>query len=162
MIEGGARDTEILGQHLVRRVLQPVAQQERIVLVEVTVVEDQEEFAAVRIETLDRMRDTRWKIPEIADTNVINEVVSLLVDGRDASAAVKHVGPFGLLVPMQFANAAGIQAHVHAGDVLGNAEFSQRDLTGPAAGVSRMGCVPRTLTRCSIKVRRSPRKPRAE
>jgi hypothetical protein len=35
---------------------------------------------------------------------------------------------------MQFANTAGIQAHVHAGDVLGNAEFSRRDLTGPAAG----------------------------
>ena len=162
MIKRGARDTEILGQHLVRRVLEPVAQQKGVVFVEVTVVEDQEEFAAVRIKTLDRMRDTRWKIPEIADTDVINEVVSLLVDGCDAGAAVKHIGPFALLVPMQFANAAGIQAHVHAGDVLGNAEFSQRDLTGPAAGVSRMGCVPRTLTRCSIKVRRSPRKPRAE
>jgi hypothetical protein len=41
MIEGGARDTEILGQHLVRRVLEPVAEQNGIVFVEVTVIEDQ-------------------------------------------------------------------------------------------------------------------------
>jgi len=35
---------------------------------------------------------------------------------------------------MQFANAAGVQTHVHAGNVLGNTEFSLRDLTSPAAG----------------------------
>src|ERR1700692_2856785 len=80
------------------------------------------------------MWNARCEIPEIADADVIDEVVPLSVDGGDAGAAVKHVGPFALLVPMQFANAAGIQAHVHAGDVLGNAEFSHRDLTGPAAG----------------------------
>ena len=35
---------------------------------------------------------------------------------------------------MQLANAAGVQAHVHAGNVLGNTEFSHGDLTGPATG----------------------------
>jgi hypothetical protein len=35
---------------------------------------------------------------------------------------------------MQFANAAGVQAHLYAGNVLGNTEFSRGDLTSPAAG----------------------------
>jgi hypothetical protein len=35
---------------------------------------------------------------------------------------------------MQFANAAGVQPHVHPGDVLGNTELSLGDLAGPAAG----------------------------
>src|SRR5258708_16097702 len=35
---------------------------------------------------------------------------------------------------MQFANAAGIQAHVHTSDVLGNTECSHSDLAGPATG----------------------------
>jgi hypothetical protein len=48
-------------------VLEPVAEQEGIVFVEFTVVEDQEELAAIRIETLDRMRNARCEIPEIAD-----------------------------------------------------------------------------------------------
>jgi hypothetical protein len=33
--------------------------------------------------------------------------VSLRVDGGDPGGAVQHVGPFGSLVPMQLANAAG-------------------------------------------------------
>jgi hypothetical protein len=36
---------------------------------------------------------------------------------------------------MQLANATGIQAHVHTGNVLGNPKLSYRDLTGPAAGL---------------------------
>jgi hypothetical protein len=32
---------------------------------------------------------------------------------------------------MQFANAAGIQAHIHAGNVLGNAQLPHGDLAGP-------------------------------
>jgi hypothetical protein len=43
---------------------------------------------------------------------------------------------------MQFANAAGVQAHIHAGNVLGNTEFSHGDLTGPASG-----CQPRMSVR---------------
>ncbi len=85
--------------------------------------------------TLDRMWNARCEIPEIADADVIDEIVPLSVDGCDAGAAVKHVGPFGSLVPMQFANAAGIQTHVHAGNVLRNTEFPHGDPTGPAAGL---------------------------
>ena len=81
------------------------------------------------------MRNAARKIPEIADADVVDEVVSLGIDRGDAGGAVEHVGPFGRLVPMQFAHAAGVQAHVHAGDVLGNPEFAHGDLAGPAAGL---------------------------
>ena len=127
------RHAEILGQHLGRRVLEPVAEQEGVVLVEVAVVEHQQELAAVGTEALDRMRDAGGKIPEIADADVVDEVAALRVDRGDARGAVEHVGPLGLLVPMQLAHAAGIEPHVDAGDVLGNAELAHRHLPGPAA-----------------------------
>jgi hypothetical protein len=42
-------------------VLEPVAEQEGVVLVEIPVIENQQEFAAVGVKTLDRMRDTGGK-----------------------------------------------------------------------------------------------------
>ena len=58
--------------------------------------------------------------------------------------AVEHVGPLGGLVPMQLAHAAGIEPHVDAGDVLGNAELAHRHLPGPAARLqTHMGVVER-------------------
>ena len=98
--------------------LEPVAQQEGRVFVKAAAVEHQQELAAVGFQPLDRMRDTARKIPgdrRLAD--VINEGVPLGVDRRDPGVAVEHEGPFGFLVPVQFANAAGVQAHVHAGNV---------------------------------------------
>src|SRR5258708_19088881 len=81
------------------------------------------------------MRNARWEIPEIADADIVDEVVSVGIDGGDARAAVEHVSPFGGLVPMKLAKGAGIEAHVDAGDVLGNPELPHRDLAGPAAGL---------------------------
>ncbi len=49
--------------------------------------------------------------------------------------AVKHVGPFGRLMPMQLAHAAGVQPHVHAGNGLGDAQLAHGNLAGPAAGL---------------------------
>jgi hypothetical protein len=135
MSERRGRNAEVLGKHLAWRVLEPIAKQKGIVFIELAVIEDQKEFAAIRIETLDRMRHTRWEIPEVADADIIDESAPLRVDRRDARGAVEHVGPFGSLVPMQFANATGIQTHVHSGDVLGNPKFAHGDLTRPAAGL---------------------------
>jgi hypothetical protein len=89
--------------------------------------------AAVLAQALDRMRDAGGEVPEVADTDIVDEVVARGVDGGDPRLAIQHVGPFRLLVPMQLARAAGVQAHVHAGDVLGDAELADRDLAGPAA-----------------------------
>ena len=125
--------------------LEPVAQQEGIVFVEIAVVEHQQEFAAVGIEALDRVRNaatenTRDRRRRRHRRNCCPWGSMAVMRAR----AVQHVGPFGRLVPMQLANAAGIQAHVHAGDILGDAEFPHGDLAGPAAGfLPHMGS-PRT------------------
>jgi hypothetical protein len=131
--ERRGRRAEILGQHVVRRMLEPVADQERVVLIEVAVIEHQKEFGAIGIKALDRVRNARREIPEIADPHVIDEVSPFGVDGGDAGLAVKHVGPLGGLVPMHLTHTAGIEPHVHTGDILGNAELARGHLTGPAA-----------------------------
>lgn len=45
----------------------------------------------------------------------------------------KHVGPFGFFVPVEFADHAGIEAHVDAGDFGGSSEFADGGLASPAA-----------------------------
>ena len=124
---------KVLAQDFRRRVLEPVAQQECVVLVEVSIVENQQEFTSVGAEALNRMWNATGKIPEVSNTHVIDKVSSLGVNGGNTGGPVQHVSPFGLFVPMQLAHAAGIEPHVDAGDVLGDAEFARGYLAGPAA-----------------------------
>ena len=133
VVEHGSRHAEVLGEHVRWRVLEPVAEEEGIVLVELAVVEHQQELGAIRAETLDRVGNTRGEIPEVADADIVDEVSPLRIDRGDSRRPIKHIGPLGGLVPMQLAHAAGIQTHVHAGDVLGDAKLAHRDLPGPAA-----------------------------
>ena len=122
------RQAEVLAQNLGRNVLEPVAEQKRAVLVEVAIIEDEEEFAAVGTEALDRMGNAAGEIPEIADADVVDKVTALRVDRRDARRSVKHVGPFRLLVPVKLTDAARVQSHVHAGDCFRNAKLPRGDL----------------------------------
>ena len=131
MAEQRRRRAEIFAQHLGRHVLEPVAQQESAVLVEVAVVEDQEELAPVGIEPLDRMGNAAGKIPEIADADIVDEIPALRVDRGDAGRSIEHVGPFRLLVPVQLAHAARVQPHIDAGDAT-----SKRRAPGPSPGAS--------------------------
>src|SRR6266480_1411722 len=105
MPEKRSRYAKILGKHLVRYVLEPVGDQERVFFVKVAIVKDQKEFAAVWIETLDRVWNPRREKPEIADADIVDEVAPLRVDGGNAGGAVKHVRPLGGLVPMHLAHA---------------------------------------------------------
>ena len=127
------RDGEVLAQDLGGYVLEPVAEQKRIVLVEVAIVEDQQEFAPVRAKPLDRMGNAAGKIPEIADADVVDEVAAVRVDRGDAGRSVKHVGPFGLLVPVKLADSAGVEAHVDARDRFRDGELPHGDLPRPPA-----------------------------
>src|SRR6476660_1489848 len=139
MSEQGCGRAKVLAEHFGRGVLEPVAQQECVVLVEVSIVEDQQELASVRAQALYRMWNAAGKIPEIADAHVIDKVSSLGVDGGDTGGTVQHVSPFGLLVPMQLAYAAGVEPHLNAGNRFRNAKLPLCDLTGPAAvGLSHM------------------------
>src|SRR5713226_3972218 len=133
MVDQRRRDAKVLAQHLGRRVLEPVAQQECVVLVEVSIVENQQELTSVGAQSLNRMWNAARKIPEVADTHVIDKVSSLGVDSGDTGGPVQHVSPFGLLVPMQLAHAAGIESHLNAGNRFRDTKLPHRHLTGPAA-----------------------------
>src|ERR1700719_1447324 len=113
--------------------LDPVAQQERVVLVEIAVVEHQEKLSTVRSKSLDRMWNAWREVPEIANANVVDKIPAVSIDPGDTRRSVEHVGPFRSLMPMQLAHTAGIQAHVDTSDVLGNAKLANRDLPGPTA-----------------------------
>src|SRR5882762_8588491 len=84
MSEQGCGHTKVLTEHFVRHVLEPVAQQECVVLVEVAIVENQQEFTSVGTEALDRMWNPAREIPEVADTDVVDKVSSFGVNSRDA------------------------------------------------------------------------------
>jgi hypothetical protein len=84
-------------------VLKPVGDQERLVLGKVTRVEHQQELDAVG-QSLDRVRQTGWEIPQIPGGDVIDEQAPLLIHDADATAAGDHVGPLGLLVPVKLAD----------------------------------------------------------
>jgi hypothetical protein len=114
-------------------VLEPVSQQESAVLVEVAVVEDKKEFTPIGIEPLDRMGNAAGEIPKIADADIVDKIPAVGVNRRDAGRSIEHVGPFRLLVPVQFAYPSRVQPHIHAGDVLRNTELPGGPLAGPAA-----------------------------
>src|SRR4051794_18224800 len=74
------------------------------------------------------MRDAGREVPDVALGDVVDEAASVLVDRREARAAGQHVAPLGLLVPVHLAHAAGLEAHVDAGEVLGDRQFTHGDL----------------------------------
>ena len=113
--------------------VQPVGQQERLELVEVAVVEDQQELAAILAQALNRVRYAAREQPEISFVHVFHERPALLIDCRDARAAGRHIGPLGAHMPVQFADAAGDQTHLHASHLLRQREVAHRHLASPAA-----------------------------
>src|SRR5258708_29475060 len=115
MSEQGCGRAKVLAEHFGRGVLEPVAQQECVVLVEVSIVENQQEFTSVGTETLNRMGNAAREIPEIADTHLIDKVSSLGVNGGDTGGPVQHVSPFGLFVPMPLPRAAPVESHFEPG-----------------------------------------------
>jgi hypothetical protein len=66
------------------------------------------------------------KVPQIADADIIDEVAPILIDGREASAPIEHIGPLGLFVPVQFAYATRLQAHIHPCQRRRDGQFTHR------------------------------------
>src|SRR5262249_825490 len=124
---------EVPGENLPWRMRQPVRDQKARVLVEVAVVGDEQHLAAVVVEALDRVRDTAWEVPDVTLADVVLEGAQLRVDGGDPRPPGDHVGPLGLLVPVQLPDRAGLEPHVDAGDLGGDGQLADRRLPRPAA-----------------------------
>ena len=114
---------------------EPVGDQERLILVEVAVVEDEQELATVALQSLERVRDAGREVPDVALADIVLEGATVLVDGGDPHPALEHEPPLVRLVPVHLADRAGLEPHVDAVKRLGNLQLSSGHLPSPAAGL---------------------------
>ena len=133
---------EVLGQDLLGAVREQLAQQLRVVVRKVALVENEDEFGAL-VERLDAVRHAGGEKPEVAGLQVVDKVLAVLVDGGDAHAAVEDVGPFVGAVPVHFAVGVGGQAHVDAGHLRRDRQVVVVLLPRPARVLADAGAVRR-------------------
>ena len=133
MIECGLVGAEILGQHFLRQVGEQIGDGECAVLGKRTVGKGQQEFGAIRLQSLNRMRNARREIPKIAGFDIGDEIMSVVVDRGDARLASEHEGPFCFFMPMQLAHPTGGKTHIDAGNGFGGGQFPRCHLARPAA-----------------------------
>src|SRR6266478_3705624 len=115
-----------------------IAQQHRLRPGKFAVVENKHEFATVRIETLNGVRDSAGEKPKIVFLYIGDKTFSVRVVRRDPRRAVKHDRPFAGRVPMQLPHASGGQPHVYARHVLRDGQFPDGHLPRPTAFVSSL------------------------
>ena len=111
----------------------PVGDQEGFEFVEIAVIKNQQEPAAVRAQPLNRMWNAGREQPQIALGDIGDETFCVAIYASDSRVAIEHHGPFGGDVPMKFADAASGKPHFNTGDCFGDGKFSGCDLAGPAA-----------------------------
>src|SRR5947199_4391080 len=80
-VERAYRHVEIFGENFFRSMCHPIGEQEGLLLGEVAVVKDEQELAAVALDSLDRVRDACRKIPEVTLADVLLKGASVLVNG---------------------------------------------------------------------------------
>lgn len=67
------RQTEVLRNNCFRGVLNPLIQQKCRILREATAVEDEKKLGAILAEPLQRVRVSRWEVPQITSFEVVDE-----------------------------------------------------------------------------------------
>ena len=123
---------EILGHHVRRCMRHPIRQQHRLVLRKISIVEYQQEFAAVRPQPLNRMWNPGREEPQLILGHIGDETFPLQIDAGDARVAVQHDRPLGSRVPMQLPHPARRQAHVHARQTFRHRQLALRHLPRPS------------------------------
>ena len=89
----------------------------------------------MRADSLQRMRLAGGEEPEIALAHILHVSAAFRVQHRDAAVAVRHIGPFRRLMPMQLADAARTEPHVHPGYGSRDREVGLGHLARPAAAL---------------------------
>src|SRR5437762_9523379 len=115
-----------------------VAQQQRLRLRKFTVLEYEHEFATIRIEALNRVRDPAWEKPKIVFLHIGDKTLAVRVNRRNPRRPVKHEGPLAGGVPMQLPDPSGCQSHVYARQLLGDGQFPNSHFTRPSAFISAL------------------------
>src|ERR1700738_1120244 len=101
---------------------EPFRDQEGGELRSLAFIETDEEFAAVRAEPLQRMRQAGGEIPKVAFFYVSDIRPAQFVERGASASAVGNVSPLSKPVPVHLADAASRQPHVDAGDGVRNRE----------------------------------------
>ena len=87
------------------------------------------------------MRNPWRKIPEIAHSYIVHNVVSVLVHGSDTHPSIKHVRPFGLFVQFSSRTSPGPKTHINPCEGFGNRQLPLRYLASPASLFKAVACV---------------------
>jgi len=116
-------------------VCDPVGEHQRVEFGGPPVIEREHEFGTVRSQSLQRVGQAGREIPQVAGLHVGHLGASQFVQYRNPTVAVRHDGPLGLLVPVQFANAVRPQAHIDARDIFRDCEIGLGDFARPTAAL---------------------------
>lgn len=79
------------------------------------------------------MRHAAGEVPKITLLKVIDEVTTLVVDRGNTDFSIEDVSPLSLLMPVQFANDALVETHIHTGQLDTRAQLSNSCLSRPSA-----------------------------
>lgn len=95
VLESARVGLEVLGHDGGGRAHEDLGGQERAVLGEVAVVEDEQELDAL-VEGLDAVWDAGREEPHVTGGEVVDETLAVGVDGGDADGTLQHKRPFAL------------------------------------------------------------------
>ena len=125
---------EVAGDDVRPGVRDPIGDGESAELGEVAAIETEQEMTGLVSEALQHVAVALWKIPNVANGEVVGRRGAVGGNDRGAHAAFEHVSPFGGDgMPVQLAETAGIEAHRDAGDALRKRELFDRGFHGCAA-----------------------------
>src|SRR5229473_4488631 len=80
----------------------PVGKQEGIVFRKRTLIEYQHKFRTIRSQPLDRVRESRGKVPKVAFAHIADKNGSIGIENGHTGISVQHEGPLVRRMPMQF------------------------------------------------------------
>src|SRR3954464_13862821 len=98
------------------------------------VVESQHGMTRLAADGLDGMGVALWKIPEITRSVIGNLGFACGVDHRDLALTAQDVGPFGRIMPMHLARAAGVHEQMRPCDIGREREPRAGKVARPTAG----------------------------
>ncbi len=92
-----------------------------------------QELGRAASESLKRMRNSRWKIPQVTSGYILHVSRSIQIDGGQPAVSVEHQRPLVRCVPMQFPDSTRRKPHIDAGNLNRGWECLHVDLPRPAS-----------------------------
>jgi len=117
VVEDAGFEARVLCQNIGRRVCDPLERSIVPSSEKIAVIENQEEFRAIRAETLDRMWETSGKDPKISFVHVVAKHRAIGIHYGHARIAIEHNPPLIGRMPVHLTVASCGEAHIDARDI---------------------------------------------